>query len=146
MAPAILAGALLVLLVAVTVTDLRRRVVPDRALVPAVVVALSVLAVAHPEGLPERLGAAAGAGGFLLAAALARPDGMGMGDVKLAAVLGLYLGPAVAPALLVALLAGACWGVTLILRHGPGARSRTIPFAPFLALGALVALPGAAIA
>jgi len=136
----ILAGALLALLATVTVSDLRARVIPDWALVPAAAVATATVAVAQPETLAERLASAAGACGFLLAAALIRPEGMGLGDVKLAAVLGLFLGPPVAAALVVALLAGALWGFAVAVARGVPARQATIPFAPFLAIGAAVVL------
>ena len=63
-----------------------------------------------------------------------------MGDAKLAAMMGLYLGRAVAPALLIGLFVGAVVGVGLIARHGSEARKRAIPFGPFLALGGVVAL------
>lgn len=140
MAGAVLLAALLVLLGAVTVTDLRARRIPDRALAAAAAVAIAVLLAADPGALPGRIGWAVGAGSFLLAAALARPEGMGLGDVKLAAVLGLYLGHRVVAALLISLLAGAVAGLLLIARHGWSARARTIPFAPFLAGGALAVL------
>jgi len=117
-------------LVTVTLSDLDRRVIPNSVL----------LAAAAPSALPGRLLAAAGAGGFLLAAALVYPGGMGMGDVKLAAVMGLYLGSAVVPAMMAALLAGAVVGIAIMARHGAGERKRTIPFGPFLALGGVVGL------
>jgi leader peptidase (prepilin peptidase)/N-methyltransferase len=142
MAAAILDAALLALLATVTVTDLRSRLVPDRALLAATLVAIPLAASADPTGLPERLAAALGAGGFLLLAALIRPGGMGLGDVKLGAVLGLYLGVEVAPAMLVAFVTGALVGVALIVRQGPSARKQTIPFAPCMALGALCAVSG----
>jgi leader peptidase (prepilin peptidase) / N-methyltransferase len=140
MAAAILDAALLGLLATVTVTDLRARLVPDRALVAATVVAIGVGAIADPGGLPEHLAAALGAGGSLLLAALVRPGGMGLGDVKLGAVLGLYLGPAVLTALLIAFVAGAVAGLVIVARRGWEACFRTIPFAPFLAIGAVAAL------
>jgi prepilin signal peptidase PulO-like enzyme (type II secretory pathway) len=140
MAAALLDASLLALLGSVTVTDLRWRIVPDRALVAALVVAVPLCLLDDPTSLPGRLLAAAGAGSFLLVAALLRPDGMGLGDVKLAAILGFYLGPAVIEAMLVAFLAGSAVGVALVVRHGLQARSRTIPFAPLLALGALAAV------
>jgi len=136
----ILAGALFALLATVTVSDLRARVIPDWALVPAAAVAIAIALIAQPETLAERLASAAGAGGFLLAAALIRPDGMGLGDVKLAAVLGLFLGRSVSAALIVALLAGALCGLGLAVARGVPVRGATIPFAPFLATGAAVAL------
>ncbi|MBA2794553.1 MAG: prepilin peptidase, partial [Thermoleophilaceae bacterium] len=77
---------------------------------------------------------------FLLLAALAYPSGMGMGDVKLAGVMGLYLGASVAPALLLAFALGSGVGLALMARHGAQARKRGVPFAPFLALGGLVGL------
>ncbi len=129
---------------AASVTDLRRRVVPNRLTAAGAVAAVAVGAVVDPAGEPARLAAAAGAGGLLLAAALVRPDGMGMGDVKLAAVLGLCLGPPVALAVLAACLAGCAAGTVVAVRHGwRAARAATVPFAPCLALGATVAvLPG----
>jgi leader peptidase (prepilin peptidase)/N-methyltransferase len=90
--------------------------------------------------LPERLVAGAVAGGILFIVALAYPRGMGMGDVKLVAMLGLYLGRAVAPAVLIGLLAGAAVGGVMIARHGAAARKQAIPFGPFLALGGVVGL------
>ena len=127
-------------LAAVTLTDLEHRIIPNRILAVAALGGLAIAAVAEPASLPERLGAAAGGGGFLLLAALAYPAGMGMGDVKLAAVLGLFLGAAVAPALLVALVAGSVAGIVKVAREGAQARKRGIPFGPFLALGGVVAL------
>jgi leader peptidase (prepilin peptidase)/N-methyltransferase len=96
--------------------------------------------VADPGSLPERAAAAVAAGGLLFAAALAYPRGMGLGDVKLAAVMGLFLGRNVAPAILVALLAGSAVGLAMIARHGAAARKQAIPFGPFLALGGITGL------
>jgi prepilin signal peptidase PulO-like enzyme (type II secretory pathway) len=132
------------MLAVVTVTDLRRRVIPNRVLVGAVALGLPLLAVADPGSMPGRLLVALAAGGAFLALALARPDGFGMGDVKLIAVIGLFLGDAVLGAVLIALLAGSLFGVALIARHGPSAVKSTIPFGPFLALGGLLALLGVA--
>jgi prepilin signal peptidase PulO-like enzyme (type II secretory pathway) len=140
MAAALLDVSLLALLAVVSVSDLRTRLVPDAALAAGLAVALVVPALTDPEVLPERLAAGAGAGGFLLAAAVLRPDGMGLGDVKFVAVLGVYLGAAVIEALAVAFAAGTIAGLVLFARHGWAARSRTIPFAPCLALGALAAI------
>jgi leader peptidase (prepilin peptidase)/N-methyltransferase len=140
MAAAVLDTSLLALLGVVTVSDLRTRQVPHGPLAASLALALGVFAVSDPAALPERLAAGAAAAGFLLAAALIRPNGMGLGDVKLAGVLGVYLGGQVLEAMLVAFAAGSAWGLALIVRHGWAARSRTVPFAPFLALGALVAL------
>jgi leader peptidase (prepilin peptidase)/N-methyltransferase len=101
---------------------------------------IAIAASTDPASLPERALAAAAAGGLLFVAALAYPRGMGLGDVKLAAVMGVFLGRNVAPAMLVALLAGSLVGLALIARHGPAARKQAIPFGPFLAFGGVVGL------
>lgn len=140
MTAGLLDASLVLMLGVVTVSDLRTRLVPDRPLAACLIVALGLCALTDPAGLLERLAAGAGAACFLLAAALIRPEGMGLGDVKLAGVLGVYLGAAVIVAMLVAFAAGSFAGVALIARHGWAARSCTIPFAPCLALGAAVAI------
>ena len=127
-------------LVAITLTDLERRLIPNKILVVAAVLGVAIAAATDPASLPERAAAAAAAGGLLFGAALAYPRGMGLGDVKLAAVMGLFLGRNVAPAILVALLAGSLVGLAMIARHGAAARKRAIPFGPFLALGGVVGL------
>lgn len=128
------------ILVTVSVTDLERRVIPNRVLLAGALFGIAVLAAADPEGLPERAIAASAAGGFLLLGAVSNREGMGMGDVKLAALMGLYLGPAVVPALLVAFTSGALVGLAIIAREGGQARGRALPFAPCLALGGAVGL------
>jgi leader peptidase (prepilin peptidase)/N-methyltransferase len=128
------------LLIAVAAIDLDHRIVPNKLLMPAAVWAVVAWAVVDLDFLPEALIASAAAFTFLLLAALAYPAGMGMGDVKLAGVMGLYLGLSVIPALLVAFLAGAIVGIGLIARQGGGARKLGVPFAPFMALGGLVGL------
>ena len=127
-------------LLAVTLTDLERRIIPNKILIAAAVAGAAIAAVADPGSLPERAAAAAAAGGMLFLVALAYPRGMGLGDVKLAATMGLFLGREVAPAILVALLAGSLVGLATIAREGAAARKRAIPFGPFLALGGVVGL------
>ena len=128
------------MLAAITLTDLEQRIIPNRVLLAGALLAVAIAAPTDPGSLPERVVAAAGAGGLLFLAALAYPRGMGLGDVKLAATMGLFLGRSVAPAILVALLAGSLVGLAMIARHGAAARKRAIPFGPFLALGGVVGL------
>lgn len=133
--------ALVTLLVPVTLIDLDVRLIPNRLTAPAAVVAVALGAALEPSFLPEQLIAGAAAFSFFLLAALARPGGMGLGDVKLAGVMGLYLGAAVAPALGMALVAGVAVGVAVIARQGAAAGRRAqVPFGPFLALGGVVAI------
>jgi len=133
--------AFVLLLVPIAFIDLDHRIIPNKLTGPGAVLAVALVAALHPADLPEHLLAAAGAGGFLLAAAVAKPGGMGMGDVKLAAVMGLFLGRAVAPALFVALIAGSIVGMALMARRGlRDGRGTTIPFGPWLALGGVAGL------
>jgi leader peptidase (prepilin peptidase)/N-methyltransferase len=127
-------------LMAVTITDLERRIIPNKILLATAIVGVAIAAVFDPSSLPERVAAALAASGLLFLAALAYPRGMGLGDVKLAAVMGLFLGRNVAPALLAALFAGSVVGLTMIAREGSEARKKAIPFGPFLAFGAMVGL------
>jgi leader peptidase (prepilin peptidase)/N-methyltransferase len=129
------------LLVPITLIDLDSRIIPNKLTLTGAVAAPAILALTDPGAIPEHLIAAAAAGGFLFLAWLAYPRGMGMGDVKLAAVMGLFLGRAVAPAMFVALIAGTLVGAAVIARKGTAeGRKTAVPFGPFLALGSVVAL------
>ena len=125
-------------LVAVSVTDLERQVIPNRIVLPAAAIVLVAQTALHPS--PEWALAAFGAALFLLIAALAYPAGMGMGDVKLALLLGAMLGRTVPVAMMIAMLAALVPAIVLLARHGSAARKMGIPFGPFLALGGVVAL------
>ena len=125
-------------LVAVSATDLEHRIIPNRIVVPAGVIVLAANTALHPG--PQWAIGAFGASGFLLVAALAYPGGMGMGDVKLAFLMGAALGKTVPVALFVGMLAAMIPGIVLLVRHGRAARKMGVPFGPFLALGSVVAL------
>jgi leader peptidase (prepilin peptidase)/N-methyltransferase len=136
-----LSVVLILLVVPAAMIDLEHRIIPNRITALGAVLALVLGTALDPAGEPGRLIAGAAAGGFLLLAVLAYPGGMGMGDVKLAAVMGLLLGSAVAPAILISLLSGVLVGAVVIARKGTAeGRKTAIPFGPFLALGALVAV------
>jgi leader peptidase (prepilin peptidase) / N-methyltransferase len=129
------------ILVPIALIDLEHRIIPNKITLPAALAALVIGALTKPSGLPEQLIAGAAAGGFLLVFALAYPRGMGMGDVKLAAVLGLFLGRSVGVAILVAVFTGTVVGAAVMARFGVAqGRKTAVPFGPFLAFGAIVAL------
>jgi leader peptidase (prepilin peptidase)/N-methyltransferase len=133
--------AFVLLLVPVTLIDIDHRIIPNKLMLVGMVVSIGLVLATQPEDLTEHLIAAAGAGGFLLLAALAYPAGMGMGDVKLAGVMGLFLGRSAGAAMLVALVAGSVVGALIIARKGAKeGRKTAIPFGPYLAVGGLVAL------
>lgn len=127
-------------LVGLTSIDLRYRILPDRITLPLGVAGLAIAAVRDPSDLPELLIAAFAAGGFLLIAALLSPSGLGMGDVKLAFVLGIFLGRSVTVAIVVGLISSAVPAILLMLIHGRKARKMHLALGPFLAFGGMVAL------
>src|SRR3954452_20600451 len=128
-------------LIALAAIDLDLHLIPNKIVYPAAVWGVISAALIRLDDLPTLLAWGAGAGIFFLLAALAYPAGMGMGDVKLAAVMGLYLGSSVLVALLVAFLSGTAVGVAIMARHGVAeGRKKGVPFGPFLAFGGIVAL------
>jgi leader peptidase (prepilin peptidase)/N-methyltransferase len=126
-------------LVAISATDLEHRIIPNRIIVPAGPIVLAANTALHPS--PRWAIAAIAASGFLLVAALVYPAGMGMGDVKLAFFMGAALGAPVAPGMFIGMLAALVPGIYLLVRHGVAAgRKKAVPFGPFLAFGAVIAL------
>jgi leader peptidase (prepilin peptidase)/N-methyltransferase len=125
-------------LVVLAAMDLHRRLLPNRIVYPLAAWGLAATLLLDRGHLAERLMAGGGAFLFLYLAVLAHPAGMGMGDVKLAGAMGVHLGAAVIPALLVALFGGTLVGVGMVLREGTAALKRTVPFGVLLALGGLV--------
>jgi len=133
--------AFVLVLVPVIFIDLDHRIIPNPITLIGAVAAIALVLLTRRDDLVEHLVAAAAAGGFLLLAALAYPSGMGIGDVKLAGVMGLFLGRDVGPAMFVALLAGSVVGVAIMRRKGIAEGRKTgVPFGPFLALGGLFGL------
>ena len=137
-ATALLAALFCAVLVAISVIDFEHRIVPNRIVVPAAAIVLVARTALDPS--PMWAIAALGAAGFFFVAILVYPSGMGMGDVKLALLLGAMLGPTVPVALMVGMIAALVPSIVLIARHGSAARTMALPFAPFLALGGVVAL------
>jgi leader peptidase (prepilin peptidase)/N-methyltransferase len=132
---------LVTLLVPIALIDFDRRIIPNRIVLPGAIAGIAIVAATDSGALVQHLIAGAAAFLFLFVAALAYPRGMGMGDVKLAGMLGLYLGSAVAPAMLASFLSGSVVGGVIIARKGAAeGRKTAVPFGPFLALGALVGL------
>ena len=135
----VLGLVLVAFLVPIALIDLDHRIIPNRLTLPAAVLAIVLGTALDPSGQVERLIAGAAAGLALGLPSLLNPKGMGMGDAKLVAVMGLYLGAAVAPAFFVAFLVGTVLGVAIVMRKGMmQGRKTAVPFGPFLALGGVV--------
>jgi leader peptidase (prepilin peptidase) / N-methyltransferase len=124
-------------LIALAAIDLDHRLLPNKIVYPLAAYGVVATAVVDSSDLVEHLLAGAGAFVLLLAAVLAYPAGMGMGDVKLAGAMGVFLGLSVIPAMLVAFLLGSLVGLGIMLREGAAARKKAVPFGVFLALGGI---------
>jgi leader peptidase (prepilin peptidase) / N-methyltransferase len=131
---------LCLVLVVITLTDLDQRIIPNKVVLAGSIVAVALVAIGDPDSLLEHGASAAIAGGLMFLIALAYPRGMGMGDAKLVAMIGLFIGRAVAPATLIGFALGALVGVAMIARQGSAARKQAIPFGPFLAVGGVIGL------
>ena len=136
---AVLGVAFVAVLTAVAIVDVEERRVPNRLVLPAAAIALFAQALLHRDEALECLAAGVGAAGFFFIANLISRNAVGMGDVKLALLLGIVLGEDVLTALFIGGLAAAAAGLLVLSRRG-FSRGHTIPFAPFLALGGLAAL------
>jgi leader peptidase (prepilin peptidase)/N-methyltransferase len=137
----VLGLVLVLVLVPVTMIDFDHQIIPNKITLPAAVSALIIGAITDPSYLPTQLIAGVAAAAFLLVFVLAYPRGMGMGDVKLAGVLGLFLGASVAVAIMAGVLLGTIVGAGVMARLGVAEGRKTkLPFGPFLAAGGLIAL------
>ena len=137
---ALVAAYIVAVLAAVSVFDIERGIIPNRIVVPAAAIVLVSRIALTPGRTIEWVVSAVGAAGFLLLCHLVYPAGMGMGDVKLALLLGAALGKLVVAALLLGTVGAGLVGVAVILRRGAAARKQAIPFGPYLAVGTVVAL------
>jgi leader peptidase (prepilin peptidase) / N-methyltransferase len=137
---AFVAAFVAAVLVVLSAIDLERRILPNRIVLPSAALVLAAQSALFPDRALEWLLAALGASLFLLLPLFVNPAGMGMGDVKLALLLGAALGKGVVTALVIGFVAVVPVAAYLLLRHGTSARKAAIPFGPFLAFGALVAL------
>jgi leader peptidase (prepilin peptidase) / N-methyltransferase len=137
---AIFAAYFSCVLVVLSATDLERRLLPNRIVVPSTILVLAARIALEPGRAQEWILGGLGAFAFFFVIALVYPGGLGMGDVKLAALLGVGLGAAVVPAFVIGMTAAAVFAIALLVRDGAAARKATIAYGPFLAFGALIAL------
>lgn len=127
------------MLVAVAVIDIHHKIIPDEILVAGLVLGLPCVFLVSPGRLLSGVIGFFVSGFILLAIALVSRGGMGGGDVKLSAVMGLFLGwPAIIVSLFLAFLAGGLAGIFL-LATGRKNRKDAVPFGPYLAAGGVAA-------
>jgi prepilin signal peptidase PulO-like enzyme (type II secretory pathway) len=124
-------------LVVLSLEDLRRRIIPNRIVLPAWALALTLNITLHPDRWWTWLLASFGTAAVFLVFSRATDGGIGMGDVKLVGFLGAALGRDVVLALVIGSATAAIVSAAILIRHGTEARKRTIPYGPFLALGAI---------
>ncbi len=139
-AEAVVAAVFCSSLVVLSAIDFERHILPDKIVLPSAGIVLAGQLLVYPDQWLEWILAPLGAAAFLFAALLAYPKGMGMGDVKLCLLLGAMLGKLVVVALMLGMIAAFIPAVFLLVRHGAAARKMAIPFGPFLAFGAVIAL------
>lgn len=137
---AFLAAFLSIVLVLVSATDLERRIIPNKIIFPAIIVTLVAEAALSPAGVPQHVLAMLAAGVFMLLPNLVNPSAVGMGDVKLAALLGAALGWKALDALALAFVLMAPLSFGTLVRGGLGARKVAIPMGPFMAAGGIAFL------
>lgn len=133
------AFVLLATLIALAAVDLEHRLLPNAIVAPAAVAGFALSTLANPGGWWIYLASAVAVGGGLFALALAYPGGMGMGDVKMGAMLGAFLGPYAALAVFLSALLGAVVGGLLVIA-GKVVRRYPLPFGMFMAAGAVATL------
>ena len=131
-------------LILVSQVDLEKQIIPDIVILPVAALGVPLMIVLGSAPWWQWPVAGLGAAGFLFLISevyyrIRHVEGMGFGDVKLALCMGVYLGSAVVPALFLGFLSGAAVGVILIGGRR-GDRKTAIPFGPFLAAGAILAL------
>jgi leader peptidase (prepilin peptidase)/N-methyltransferase len=137
----VLGFVLIAVLARVTITDIEERRIKNTLMIPAAGIALVIGLVMHISGVPNQIFAGLAAGAFLFFFTLLSRGGLGMGDVKLGVVLGLFLGKYVLVALVVGLVASAVFSIGVIAKRGVSeGRTTKIPLGPFLALGGVVAV------
>ena len=127
-------------LAVLAIIDLETRRLPNRIVVPAAALVLVAHLATEPGHWATWLAATFGTAAGFFALYLVYPAGLGLGDVKLALLLGATLGSAILPALLLGTLAGAVPAIVALARHGAAARKHALPYGPFLAFGAIVTL------
>jgi leader peptidase (prepilin peptidase)/N-methyltransferase len=127
-------------LVQLAAIDYRERILPNRIVLPATAVVLVAHAAVSPRHIAVYVIAALVAGGAFLLPALLRPGALGMGDVKLAMMLGAALGAKAVTALMLGLFVAGLFAIGLVLVRGRSAMKSDVALGPFLALGGLIVL------
>jgi prepilin signal peptidase PulO-like enzyme (type II secretory pathway) len=127
-------------LVWLSAIDLEQHLIPNRIVLPSAALVLVAQIAAFPEHALQWVACSFGAAAVMLVLALLSRGGLGMGDVKLALLIGAALGRLVMPAFLIGMIGSALVGAAMLVRRGRSARKQAIPLVPFLTFGTVVAL------
>jgi leader peptidase (prepilin peptidase)/N-methyltransferase len=135
-----IAALFVIVLVVLSVIDIEQRILPNRIVIPATVVILALQLIFFPDQALEWIVSTLGAAAFFGLAYVTYRAGLGLGDVKFAALLGAGLGKAVVLGIFVGMFAAGIAGLVIVAREGMSARKKAIPLGPFLAFGAVISL------
>lgn len=133
--PSLFFGTILIL---ISFIDIKNNIIPNKIVIPSIFIGLFLMILFFPNRIIELIIFSIGVFILFLLIYFIYPQGMGMGDVKLAALLGIFLGRDLIPAIILAFLSGAIYSIFLLIFKNKRFKDR-IPFAPFLSIGAIIA-------
>jgi len=133
--PAIFFGTILIL---ISFIDIKHQIIPNKIIIPSIIIGLIIQNLLFPNNWKEWIIFSGGVGLLFLLVSLVYPKGMGMGDVKLATFLGIFLGKKVVIAIAIGFIIGGLFSIFLLIFKIKKIKDE-IPFAPFLAIGAILA-------
>ena len=137
--PLLIAWAFIVAMVAVAFIDYDHMIIPNKIVLPGAVVGLTASVAIHPQRWWVYVAGSLGAAAFMFLLAMLWPGGMGPGDIKMALFMGAVLGAYVIVAVFAAFLFGSVVGVHMIVVQKRSRKAR-VPFGPYLAMGAVLAI------
>ncbi len=137
--PVLVAWAFIAAMVTIAFIDYDHMIIPNRIVLPGTLLGLIASVALHPQKWWVYVAGSLGAAAFMFALAMLWPGGMGPGDIKMALFMGAVLGAHVLVAMFAAFLFGSIAGVYMMVVQ-KRSRKAKIPFGPYLALGAVLAI------
>ncbi|GAI51659.1 unnamed protein product, partial [marine sediment metagenome] len=125
-------------LILISFIDIKHQIIPNKIIIPSIIIGLIIQNLLFLNNWKEWLIFSCGVGLLFLLVSLVYPEGMGMGDVKLAIFLGVLLGKNIVLAIAIGFIMGGLFSIFLLIFKIKKIKDK-IPFAPFLAIGAILA-------